>query len=144
VDVAQGVHDALERNASQRPATEREVEPLARKIECFCVVHGETDAAALLVRERCARGRDVLAARVEGVDGGSPRRCERSEAAAPAADIEDAFALERDEVGDRGRFDPGSSRRCICYGFGLYALRVVPRAPNLIAFARVSSNLERA
>jgi len=32
VDIAQGVHDALERDASQRPAAEREVEPLAREV----------------------------------------------------------------------------------------------------------------
>jgi hypothetical protein len=39
---------------------------------------------------------------------------------------------------------PSSLRRCIAYRCGLYALRVVPRAPNFCALRRVSSNFERA
>jgi hypothetical protein len=43
-------------------------------------------------------------------------------------------------VVERARDDEFS----LCCQLGLYAFRVVPRAPNLIALARVSSNLERA
>ena len=35
-------------------------------------------------------------------------------------------------------------RGVLDWALGLYALTVVPRAPNLCAFARVSSNLDRA
>jgi hypothetical protein len=44
VDLAQGVHDALEWDASQRPAAEGDVEPLPRNIERFGVVNCEADA----------------------------------------------------------------------------------------------------
>jgi hypothetical protein len=47
--VAQGVHDALERDASQRPAVERDVEALAGNVQRFCVVNGEADLLALPV-----------------------------------------------------------------------------------------------
>jgi len=51
VDVAQGVHDALERDASQRPAAERDVESFAREIERLGVMDGESDPASLLSRQ---------------------------------------------------------------------------------------------
>ena len=38
MDVAQGVHDALEWDASQRPATERDVEPLPRHVDPCLIV----------------------------------------------------------------------------------------------------------
>jgi len=107
VDLARGVHDALERDASQRPAAEREVEPFPWEVERFRVVHGESDAAALLVGEHRARGRDVLGARVERVKGRGVRGRERGEEALSAADVEDTFALEWNDVRDRGSFDPG-------------------------------------
>jgi hypothetical protein len=54
VDVAQGVHDALQRDASQRPAAEPDVEALAREVERLGVVDGEADPLALLARQ-CTR-----------------------------------------------------------------------------------------
>jgi hypothetical protein len=63
VDVAQGVHDALEWDASQRPSAQGNVEPLARHVECLGVVDAEADATTLLARQRRPRGRDVLGAR---------------------------------------------------------------------------------
>jgi hypothetical protein len=107
VDVAQGVHDALERNASQRPAAKREIEVLAWDVELFCAVEGELYSAALPIGKRCAGSRDVLGARVEGVDEGGTLRCERGKAATSAANVDDAFAVERDEFGNRSRFDSG-------------------------------------
>jgi hypothetical protein len=41
VDVAQGVHDALDWDASQRPAAERDVEAFPREIACLCIVDGK-------------------------------------------------------------------------------------------------------
>jgi len=61
-----------------------------------------------------------------------------------AADLDDPFAVERYERADRlgfGSFSVSSSHR---YRTGLYALTVVPRAPNFSALRRVSSNFERA
>ena len=52
VDVAQGVRDALERNTSQRPTAERDVETLPRHVERLGVVNRETDTATLLARQR--------------------------------------------------------------------------------------------
>ena len=68
VDVAQGVHDALDRDASQRPAAERNGEALAREIDCLGGVDGEADPLALLARHFGARRRHVLGVGIERVD----------------------------------------------------------------------------
>jgi hypothetical protein len=106
VNVAQSVHDALERDASQRPAAERDIESLARKIESLCIVNAKPNAPRLLFGERRASGRDVLGTRVEGVDGRAMCGCERGEATLSATDVEDALAVERNKCCDRGDFDP--------------------------------------
>jgi hypothetical protein len=103
VDIAQGVHDALERDASQRPAAERNVESLAGEVERFGVVDGEADTAALLVGESGACRGNALGIRVEGIDLRRAFGRERGQAASTAADIEDALAVERDDVGNRSR-----------------------------------------
>src|SRR6266540_6405372 len=66
VDVVQGVHDALEWNASQGPAAEGDVEALTGHVERFGIVNGEADATTLILRQRRPRGGDVLGVRVEG------------------------------------------------------------------------------
>src|SRR5207247_1228751 len=65
VDVAQGMHDALEGDTSQGPAAERDVESLPGHVECLGVVNCETDAATLLARQRSPCGGEVLGARIE-------------------------------------------------------------------------------
>jgi hypothetical protein len=105
VDVAQGVHDALNGYASQRPAAKRNVESLARDLQCFCVVDAKADAASLLSGQRGISREDVLATRVEGIDGGAARRRERRQSTFAAADVNDAFAPEGNEGTDSGRFD---------------------------------------
>ncbi len=57
MDVAQGVHDALDRDASQRPAAEHDVEVLAREIERLGVADGEADPLAQGGRPVIARAR---------------------------------------------------------------------------------------
>jgi hypothetical protein len=106
VEVAQDVHDVLDRDASQRPAAERDVETLTWDFERFCAMHREADAAELLIGERRARGRDVLEARIEGVHRRRARGREHRETAFSAADVEDTHAVETDEVGDRCRLHP--------------------------------------
>jgi len=68
-------------------------------------VDAEADAAALLSGQRGISRGYVLVARVEGIDGRCARRCERRQATIAAADVNNAFARERDEVIDRGPFD---------------------------------------
>jgi hypothetical protein len=73
-----------------------------------------------------------------------PERRRRGKPAFAAADVENALALERDKVGDRGGLHAGLIASLHRYFCGLYAFSVVPRAPNFCALRRVSSNLERA
>ena len=63
-----------------------------------------------------------------------------------ASELEHAAALEVDQAAERGgvfRVEQ-SNQACGPQTLGLYALSVVPRAPNLCALRRVSSNVERA
>jgi hypothetical protein len=101
------VHDALDRDASQRPAAECDVEALSREVACPIVVNGETHSLALLAREGGACRGDALGFRIEGVDRRGMRRGKGREPAFAAADIEHAFAVEADETEDRGRLDSG-------------------------------------
>jgi hypothetical protein len=102
----QGVHDALEWDASQGPAAEGDVESLSGQVERFGVVDGKVDAAALLARERRPRRGDVLGARVERRQRGCAGGGERSQPPLAAADLKHALPFERDKSGDRRRLDP--------------------------------------
>jgi hypothetical protein len=64
VEFAQGVHDTLEGDASQRPAAEGDVEPFAGGVKRPDVVDGKADAPCLLARERRARLLNLLGVRV--------------------------------------------------------------------------------
>src|SRR3954453_3971994 len=97
MDVVQGVHDALQRNASQRPSAERDIEALARTVERFCVMNGEADVTALLARQRRPGASDVLRTRIEGVDRRGMARGERGQTAFATADIKHPRTLERDD-----------------------------------------------
>jgi len=105
VDVAQGVHDALGRDASQRPAAQRDVEALAREIERLRVVDGEPDPLALLARQRAARRRHILGVGIERVDRRGTLGGEGRQPTFAAADVEHTLAVEADELRDRGRLD---------------------------------------
>jgi hypothetical protein len=70
-------------------------------------------------------------------------------AAVAAAELENAAVAEVGESTQRRdvgafRIEQLRQRRLLMWVDDLYALRVVPRAPNLIALRRVSSNFERA
>lgn len=107
VDVVQGVHDALDRDASQRPAAERDVEAFSREIACLRVMDGEPHLLALLDRQGGACRLDVLGLGIEGVDRRGTGCGESRQPTFAAADVEHAFAVEADETRDRGRLDSG-------------------------------------
>src|SRR6185437_1521115 len=89
----------------QLPATERDVEPLARQIERFEIVDGETNPASLLALQCDACPRDPVGAWIECVHERGTLGCERRQATLAAADIEHALAVEADEVSDRRCLD---------------------------------------
>ena len=93
VDVAQGVHDALKGNASQRPTAKRDVEPLTWKIERFGAMTSEADSIALLIGESSPCLGDVLGARVECEDLRCACGSKPSETPVTAADIEHSLPV---------------------------------------------------
>jgi hypothetical protein len=107
VDVAQGVHDALDRNASQRPAAERDVEAFSRQIACLRIMDGKAHSPALPARQGSACRCDALGFGIEGVDRRGTLGGEGRQPTFAATDIEHAFAVEEGETFDRGRLDSG-------------------------------------
>ena len=119
VDVAQGVHDALDRDASQRPAAERDVEALSTEIACLRVVDREAHSPALFARQRGTCRCDALGFGIEGVDRRGTRSGEGRQPTFAAADVEDMLAVEVDETGDGSRLDAGLVSLLHAYCFGL-------------------------
>ena len=107
MDVAQSVHDALNGNASQRPAAERDIEALAREVERLGIVDGEADPLPLLGRQCVSRGRNLLGVGIERVDRRGTLGGEGRQPTFAAADVEDTLAVDDDELGDRGGLDSG-------------------------------------
>jgi len=96
VKQTQGVHDALRLDASQRPSTERDVEPLTRHLERFRAVHREAHALPLLVSQRPLRFSDRFGVRVKREHKPCPPRSQSRQAAFTATDVEYPATLERD------------------------------------------------
>jgi hypothetical protein len=101
------VHDALDRDASQRPAAERDVETFSREIACLCIVDGKAHSPALLASQGGACCCDALGSGIEGVDRRGTRGGESRQPTFAAADIENVLAVEADEVCDRSRLYSG-------------------------------------
>jgi hypothetical protein len=93
VDVAQGVHDALDRDASQRPAAERDVETLAREVERLSVVDADADPLALLACQCGACRSHVLGVGIERIDGRGTLGCEARQPTFAAANVEYSLRL---------------------------------------------------
>jgi len=119
VDVAQGVHDALDRDASQRPAAERDVEAFSREIACLRVVDGEAHSPPLFARQRGTCRCDAFSFGIEGVDRRGTRSDEFRQPTFAATDVEDTLAVEADETGDGGRLDAGLVALLHAYCFRL-------------------------
>jgi hypothetical protein len=99
--------------------------------------------------DRQQRARGTLHRGCVPVEGenlrGVPRNARR-ETAVAAPELEDAASGEVGQPPQRGEVRALGIKLCagVGHALGLYALRVVPRAPNFCALRRVSSNLERA
>jgi hypothetical protein len=100
VKQTQDVHDALRLDASQRPSTEGDVEPLAWHLERFRSVHGEAHAFPLLLGQRPLRFADGFGLRVESEDKACPRCRQSRQSAFAATDVEYPAAVERGQPQD--------------------------------------------
>ena len=104
----QGVHDALNGNASERPAAQRDVEPSTLDIERSGVVDREADQIAQLFGQRGGRRCDPLGIRIERIDVRRPLGRECCQPSLAAADVEHTLAVEVDEPADRSGLNAGS------------------------------------
>ena len=94
MDLPQGVHDALRLDSSQRPAEERDVEPLARYVECSCVRDPELDPVCELVGERARASPNRLLLGIDAENFRGLVGIEPGQATVAAADLEHALAVE--------------------------------------------------
>jgi hypothetical protein len=100
-------------------------------------------------RQEAARSLDRVGVGIEGEHasrfGGDAER----QPAVAAAQLQHALVAEVCEAAQRRNVlalgvEHAGDRPVSVHALGLYALRVVPRAPNFCALRRVSSNFERA
>jgi hypothetical protein len=88
--VAQGVHDALTLDSSQRPGEERQVEATPRSVHIRCTGRDERHPLGQVRWERGAGGRDLIRIRIDGQNGGGGLGVAEGEPAVAAAELEDA------------------------------------------------------
>jgi hypothetical protein len=145
--VAQDVHDVLRIDASERPGEDGEVERVRFDLERLPRGDAVGNAIGQLGWHRATSARDDVCV---WVDGEHVHRvaCDRDcQSAVAAAKLEHPLAAEVAQAPERGQVSPlGIEDWVHCElvtVVGLYAFRVVPRAPNLCALRRVSSNFER-
>ena len=93
MDLAQGVHDALGLDSSQRPAEEGDVED-RRPREILCLADLELHPVGQLGRCRGAREGDLLIVGIDAEDSCRPRRVEPGQPAVATADLEHTRARE--------------------------------------------------
>src|SRR5437588_3221059 len=105
MDSPQSVHDALERNTSQRPSAQRQVEPPPPDVERLGAVRGEPDALTKLARHGGSRLGDQLTIRIKRIHRRRARRRERCQPPRPTADIHYPPPAEFDDSGDSSRLD---------------------------------------
>lgn len=143
--LAQDVHDVLRLDSSERPGEQGEIEGARLDLELLPGRDLVADPLGELGRKRPACPPDRLLVRVEGEHAARVGGDVDCQPAVAAAQLEYPFPTEVAEpaqCGDMGALgidDLGQEPAS-----GLYAFRVVPRAPNFCALRRVSSNFERA
>jgi hypothetical protein len=92
--VAQGVHDALTFDASQRPGEERQVEGGRRYVDLRSPGDREGNAVGELGGQgRPSRG-DLFRVRIDGEDGRGRRRVAEGQSAVAAAELEHAETVD--------------------------------------------------
>ncbi len=89
VSAAQGVHDALTFDSSQRPGEERQVEALPWSVHIRRTGRDERHPIGEVRRERGAGGRDLIRIRIDGQNGGGGLGVAEGQPAVAAAELED-------------------------------------------------------
>jgi len=97
----QGVHDALRLDSSQRPAEERDVEPLARNVERLRVRDSELDTVGEPGRKCGPSIGDRLLVGIDAEHLGGLAGVEPRHPALAATDLDDSLAGEVDERVER-------------------------------------------
>jgi hypothetical protein len=147
--IAQDVHDVLGLYSSERPGEDDEVERVRFDLDLLARGDLVDDAVGKCHRQEAARPLHRFRVGIEGQHAGRLRGDPEREPAVAATELQHALVAEVSEaaqccdvltLGVEHAVD-GAAR---FHGLGLYALRVVPRAPNFCALRRVSSNVERA
>jgi hypothetical protein len=139
--MTQDVHDVLALNSSERPGEEREVERATIDLDRAAGGDAIVNPIGEIGRKGGPRTLDRVGVGIERQHVVGIRGDRNREAAVATAELEHAQSAEVGEPVERremGALGIELARQ------GLYALRVVPRAPNFSAFWRVSSNFERA
>jgi hypothetical protein len=88
MDVAQGVHDALTFDSSQRPGEQGEIEAPPRAVHLRRSGRGERHTVGELGRSCCDRVRDLLLVGVDGQDRLGLMRVSKREPTVPTAELE--------------------------------------------------------
>ena len=106
------------------------------------------DALGEVTRQKTACSLDRLGVGIEGDHAGRHGSDPESQPTVAAAQLEDALVAEVCKPAQRREVSTlrveHAPHRLGAHEVRLYALRVVPRAPNFCALRRVSSNVERA
>ena len=93
--VAQGVHDALTFDSSQRPGEEGEVEASPRDVDLSRADGGEGDAIREVEWQSRAGSRDLVGIGVDGEDGCGRVRVAKGQPAVTAPELEHTEAVQR-------------------------------------------------
>jgi hypothetical protein len=106
MSVTQGVHDALALDSSQRGREERDVEAAGRSVHVLRTRNGERDRLLQTLGSRCTSLRNSVRVRVHGEHLPGGMRIAERHTSVPAAELEDAQAVERNQLRQRLRLGP--------------------------------------
>jgi len=101
MDVAQGVHDALTFDSSQRPGEEREVEAPPRYVDLSRADSSEGDAIREVEWQSRAGSGDLVGIGIDGENACRRVRVTKGQPAVTAPKLEHTEAVERRNVGKR-------------------------------------------
>jgi hypothetical protein len=104
MDVAQGVHDALTFDSSQRPGEEREVEAPPRGVDLSRADGSEADAICEAGWQSRAGSGDLVGIGIHGENACGGVRVAKGQPAVPAPKLEHTKAVQRRKAGKRVGF----------------------------------------